>query len=184
MSRATGDRGGSGAVERLSLAEGTCLALVVSGHRHGWALVRELAPDGSIGRIWSLSRPLTYRAIDQLVDRGLLERAGTAPGGGKARTLVEPTAAGRRAGRRWVRTPVTHLRDVRTELLVKLALAERLGLDRVAILRAQQRALDPIISAIAARPPSDPVDVWRLESSAAVRRFLDAAIDLLASADA
>jgi PadR family transcriptional regulator AphA len=183
MSPATGDRGRAGGGEGLSLAEGTCLTLVVSGHRHGWALVRELAPEGSIGRVWSLSRPLTYRAIDQLVDRGLLERAGTAPGGGKARTLLEPTAAGRRTGRRWVRTPVAHLRDVRTELLVKLALAERLGLDRVAILRAQRRALDPIMSAIAARPPSDPVDVWRFESSAAVGRFLDAAIDLIASSD-
>jgi PadR family transcriptional regulator AphA len=183
VSEATGGRGGSAGGDGLSLAEGTCLALVVAGHRHGWALVRELAPDGSIGRIWSLSRPLTYRAIDQLVDRGLLERAGTAPGGGKARTLLEPTAAGRRAGRRWVRTPVAHLRDVRTELLVKLALAERLGMDRVALLRAQQRALDPIMSAIAGRRPGDPVDVWRLESSAAVARFLAAAIELVESSD-
>jgi DNA-binding PadR family transcriptional regulator len=163
----------------LSLAEGTCLSLVVAGHRHGWALVRDLAPDGDIGRVWSLSRPLTYRAIDQLVARELLERGATVPGRGTARTLVEPTATGRRAARAWVRTPVVHLRDVRTEFLLKLALAERLGIDQRKLVEKQRTALEPIMAAIAARPPDDVVDLWRTESSASIARFLDAAIDLL-----
>ena len=125
----------------LSLAEGACLCLVVAGHEHGWALVRELAPTGEIGRIWSLSRPLTYRAIDRLVARGLLERGESVPGAtGTARTLLTATPVGRRAARRWVRTPVAHLRDVRTELLVKLAMAERLRIDRVQLVDEDHEA--------------------------------------------
>ena len=168
----------------LSLAEGACLSLVVAGHRHGWALVRELASDGDIGRVWSLSRPLTYRSIDQLASRGLLERGEIVPGKGTARTLIAPTSAGRRAARRWVRTPVAHLRDVRTELLVKLELASRLGIDRRELVVAQRAALEPIMSAIAARDPDDLVDLWRSVASAAVGRFLDAALALLDSLDA
>ena len=164
----------------LSLAEGACLSLVVAGHRHGWALVRDLAPDGDIGRVWSLSRPLTYRAIDQLVARELLERGDTVPGRGTARTLIQPTPAGRRAARKWVRTPVVHLRDVRTEFLLKLALADRLRIDQRGLVETQRTALEPIMSAIASRPPEDVVDLWRTESSAAIARFRVAAIDLLA----
>ena len=40
-----------------------------------------------------------------------------------------PTPAGRRVAKRWLDAPVQHLRDVRTELLVKLALRDRAGLD-------------------------------------------------------
>src|SRR5262249_41228547 len=42
----------------LSLAEAVCLTLVAREPTHGWAIVKTLAPEGDIGRIWSLSRPL------------------------------------------------------------------------------------------------------------------------------
>ena len=58
----------------LSLAEHVCLALIVEGVTHGWAVGTLLAPDGQLGRIWSLTRPLTYRAIDGLVDKRLATR--------------------------------------------------------------------------------------------------------------
>ena len=90
-----------------------------------------LAPDGELGRIWTLSRPLTYRAIDGLVDKGLVTRR-RARASGQGRDRVVLGADRRRAGgcdQRWLDTPVQHLRDVRTELLVKLALRERAGLD-------------------------------------------------------
>src|SRR5262245_57920034 len=131
--------------ESIGMADGTCLALVAAGHRHGWALVRELAPDGEIGRIWSLSRPLTYRTIDGLVRREWLRRVGEEKGEGGRRAVLALSSAGGRAARRWVRTPVDHIRDVRTELMVKLTLAERLGEDARALLEAQRETLAPII---------------------------------------
>jgi DNA-binding MarR family transcriptional regulator len=79
-----------------ALAEPVCLALVAEGPTHGWALARLLAPEGEIGRVWALSRPLTYRAIDQLVTAGLVARKGSEPGHGRERTIVAVTAKGRR----------------------------------------------------------------------------------------
>jgi DNA-binding PadR family transcriptional regulator len=169
--------------DELTLGQGTCLSLVASGHHHGWAIVRELAPDAALGRIWSLSRPLVYRTIDQLVDRDLLARAGTEPGDGPARALLSITPTGRRQARRWAATPVTHLRDTRTELLVKLELCERLGIDRVEFLRVQRAAFDPIITAISERSPGDLTDLWRSESSTSIGRFLERAEGFLAERD-
>jgi molybdopterin-binding protein len=144
---------------------------------HGWALGTMLAPDGEIGRIWTLSRPLTYRAIDGLVDKGLVTRTGQAAGRGRDRVVLATTAAGRRLARRWLDAPVEHLRDVRTELLVKLHLRERAGLDNDELLRAQQEVFTPKIDALTStRPDDDLVGLWRRESARAVRRFLDQAL--------
>ena len=50
----------------LDLAGYTCLTLVAEGVEHGWAIGSLLAADGELGRIWTLSRSLTYRAIDAI----------------------------------------------------------------------------------------------------------------------
>jgi PadR family transcriptional regulator AphA len=161
----------------LPLAEWVCLTLVTQRVSHGWALGTMLAPDGELGRIWSLSRPLTYRAIDGLVDRGLVTRTGQAAGRGRDRVVLAATPAGRRLARRWLDQPVEHLRDVRTELLVKLFLRERAGLERATLLTAQQEQFAPAIDALTSSDPDDDlVDLWRRESARAVRRFLDQAL--------
>ena len=79
-----------------SLAEWVCLTLIAQKVSHGWALGTMLAPDGEVGRIWSLTRPLTYRAIDGLVDRGLVTRTGQTAGRGRDGSLLAATPAGRR----------------------------------------------------------------------------------------
>ncbi len=163
----------------LSLGEHAVLALFAEGPSHGWAIVRSLKPEGEIGRIWSLSRPLAYRAMDTLVTRRLLRATGSEPGQGPRRTIFAPTAAGRREVETWLAAPVLHLRDVRTDLLLKLALNERAGRDARPLLREQQRTFRPIYAALdaaAADPRADLVDIWRHESAEAVRRFLAAAI--------
>jgi PadR family transcriptional regulator AphA len=160
-----------------SFAEWVCLALVSQKVSHGWALGTMLAADGELGRIWTLSRPLTYRAIDGLVDKRLVTRRGQAAGRGRDRVVLAPTASGRRLANRWLDTPVEHLRDVRTELLVKLALRERAGLDSTELLAAQQAAFAPTIDVLTSSGPDDDVvDVWRRESARAVRRFLEQAL--------
>ena len=159
----------------LSLGEHAVLALLAEQPRHGWAIVRELAPGGEIGRIWTLSRPLAYRAIDSLEARRLVRATGTEPGDGPRRTILAATATGRREVDRWLGEPVGHLRDVRTELLLKLVFGARAGRDRRPLLRAQQRTFRTIFAALekAANDPSaDLVDHWRNENAEAVRRFL------------
>jgi PadR family transcriptional regulator AphA len=161
----------------LPLAERVCLGLITQHVAHGWALGTLLAPDGEIGRIWSLSRPLTYRAIDGLVDKNLISRRGQTAGRGRDRVILASTPAGRRLAKRWLDEPVQHLREVRTELLVKLQLRARIGLDNEPLLTAQQRIFAPTVDALTSTHPDDDlVDLWRRESARAVRRFLDQAL--------
>jgi molybdopterin-binding protein len=162
---------------RLPLAEWVCLTLITQKVAHGWALGTMLAGDGEIGRIWTLSRPLTYRAIDGLVDKQLISRTGQAAGRGRDRVLLTATAAGRRLAKKWLDTPVDHVRDVRTELLVKLFLRQRAGLDNQPLLAAQRDAFAPTIeNLVSCDVGDDLVDLWRRESARAVRRFLDQAL--------
>lgn len=148
--------------------------MVVAEPRHGWALQRELSPDGAIGRAWSLSRQLTYRAIDSLVEDGLARRGTPRDGGGADKVVLTATARGRRHAMAWLEEPVAHLRDVRTELLVKLMLREHLGLDNGSFLASQRAVFAPLIDAVERTPDRGVVGTWRRENADAVRRFLDA----------
>ena len=65
-SRARGD-----AIE-LSLGEWAVLGLLVTSPAHGFALAKELRADGRWGRIWTVPRPLVYRALPTLEASGLI----------------------------------------------------------------------------------------------------------------
>ena len=125
--------------DELLLGEWACLALLAQQPAHGYDIATRLAPAGDIGRVWSLSRPLTYRALDQLTQRALIvpvaEEKGKAGGN---RTILAPTPQGRRLVRRWLDEPVPHFRAVRDELLLKLVLAQSLGVDRMKLLQSQR----------------------------------------------
>lgn len=155
------------------LAREVVLALVVAEPRHGWALQRELSPDGSIGRAWTLSRQLTYRAIDGLVDDGLARRAKPREGMGADKVIISPTAAGRHHCSTWLDTPVEHLRDVRTELVVKIMLRELHGLPLARFVATQRTVFEPLIAAVTSADDGTPVGTWRAESAESVRRWLD-----------
>lgn len=148
--------------------------MVVAEPRHGWALQRELSPEGDLGRAWSLSRQLTYRAIESLVDDGLARRSTPRDGGGADKVVVTATARGRRHCLAWLDEPVAHLRDVRTELLVKLMLREQLGLDPGPFLARQRAVFATLIEAVRRTRDRGVVATWRRENADAVRRFLDA----------
>jgi molybdate transport system regulatory protein len=108
------------------------------------------------------------------VSRRLLSRKGTAQGRGRDRSLLHPTASGSKVLKAWLDRPVEHLRDVRTELLLKMALRQRAGLSVDLLLHAQQEAFAPTIASLTTTgPDEDIVDRWRRESARAVRRFLD-----------
>jgi PadR family transcriptional regulator AphA len=151
----------------LSLADQVCLALVAEGPVHGWAIVKTMAPEGDVGRIWSLSRPLTYRSIDRLADDGLIERTRVG-----RRAELRITTAGRRISRQWRSEPVEHLRDLRTEFLLKLHLDERSGASSGDLVERQLETLRPVIEALTSGPPEDAIEAWRQESARAAERFL------------
>ena len=77
----------------------------------------------------------------------------------------------------WLDEPVDHLRDVRTELLLKLVLRRRRHLDVEPLLLAQQAHFQAHFDALTtAGPGAELVELWRRESARAVRRFLEVAL--------
>jgi DNA-binding PadR family transcriptional regulator len=162
----------------LSLAERTVLAVLSERPAHGFAVARLTAPDGELGRIWHIPRPVVYRSIGRLLDAGLLIPAAVESGRGPQRTLYTVTAPGRQATERWLDTPVQHVRDVRSQLLLKLALLDRAGRDPTDLLSRQKIALEPIVAAIRSeRAAGQGFDrtllAWRRASAAAALAFLD-----------
>jgi hypothetical protein len=57
----------------LAPAQWSVLALLAEEPGHGWALAKQMAATGEVGRVWSTGRPLVYRVLDVLEERGLIE---------------------------------------------------------------------------------------------------------------
>lgn len=168
----------------LSLTEWAVLGILALRPAHGFAVAREMQADSPVGQVWSIQRPLVYRAMNRLEDQALVRPLATEPGaGGPQRTVFRIERRGRAALDRWLRTPVRHLRDVRTELLLKLVLGDRLEVDQYQLLLDQRALFAPHFAALALprSGPVDPVARWRHESSRAVARLLDG---LIAEAEA
>jgi len=162
----------------LSLPEWLVLAILSQQPAHGFAVVQLTAADGELGRVWHIPKAVIYRAIGRLLDAGLVSPEGTEPGLGPQRTVYTATPAGRRAAQRWLHTPVEHVRDIRSHLLLKLALLDRAGDDPANLLRGQRAILEPIAAAIEAqRAQSGGFDAtllaWRRATATAALDFLD-----------
>ena len=162
----------------LSLAEWTVLTVVSERPTHGFAIARLTTPHGELGRIWHIPRPVIYRSIGRLLDEGLLAPDAVESGRGPQRTLYSVTPRGGDAVRHWLDTPVEHVREVRSHLLLKLALLDRAGSDPTGLLERQKATLEPIAQAINAESPSsDGFDAtllaWRRATAAATLSFLD-----------
>lgn len=161
----------------LSIADWVVLGLVAEGPTHGWPIVRALRADGPVGQVWTVPRPIVYRSIATLTDGGYIEECGrTEPSRGPRRTIVRITRRGRAALRRWLESPVEHVRDVRTELLVKLALLARAGESSQLLVERQIEHLAPVVNAVSTRASGEGFDLvlsrWRREQAVAVDRFL------------
>jgi len=161
--------------EALSINEWAVLACLVERPRHGYDIAAALAPGAQLGDVWRVPRPVVYRALDRLVALALAEPRGAEPGvGGPPRQVYGPTAAGRARLTAWVSEPVSHLREVRGALLLKLVVGARLGVDPHPLVEAQRARFAGPFAALARPPgPGDVAARWRHHSAAAVRAFLD-----------
>jgi len=164
----------------LSLAEWLALCLISEGPTHGFVIAGLLAHDGSLGQIWHVHKAVVYRAAQRLERFGLITVSDKQPSKlGPAWAQLQATPEGRQAAETWLRQPTVHPRDIRSELLVKLALLDRAGTDPLDLLRAQRGHLAPIAEALASRMRAATgydhvLALWRYESASAALRFLDA----------
>jgi PadR family transcriptional regulator AphA len=161
----------------MGLPEWTVLAVVAQQPTHGFAVAQLTTPDGELGRVWQIPRPVIYRAIGRLAEAGLIAATGIEPGQGPQRTIYAATDEGRDGAAQWLSTPVGHIREIRSQLLLKLALLHRRGGDVGGLIRRQRETLAPIAAAIDAESPEDSFDAillaWRRANAAAALAFLD-----------
>jgi DNA-binding PadR family transcriptional regulator len=168
-------------VAERALAPGdwAILSLLVERPAHGWALGLEMGRTGAIGQVWTVGRPLVYRTLGTLEQRGLIERVGDEKGSrGPNRELFQATAEGRRAAMNWLAEPVTHVRDIRSLLLLKLLLLVRTGRPTRPLLEAQRAAVLPVAGSLRAgletsRDSQRILLRFRLESTLGVIAFID-----------
>ena len=50
----------------LAPGEWAVLALLCERRAHGWAIASQLTPDGELGGVWTMGRPLVYRSLEIL----------------------------------------------------------------------------------------------------------------------
>jgi DNA-binding PadR family transcriptional regulator len=166
---------------RLSLSEWVVLCLICEGTTHGFAVSASLTRNSELGQIWHVPKAVVYRAVDRLEHLGYIQATGQAPSSrGPVRSLAKATRSGRSAARVWLAAPAAHPRDVRSELLIKLALLIRSGADTASLLRDQRAQLLPIAGAMENRLRETTgfdhiLALWRHESISATLRFLEAA---------
>ncbi|HWF34863.1 MAG TPA: PadR family transcriptional regulator [Solirubrobacteraceae bacterium] len=158
--------------------EWAVLGLLAEAPAHGFALSKALAPGSELGVIWTVSRQLVYRTLGVLEDNELVHALGTETGPGPERTIMDVTARGREAVRRWLSEPVAHVRDARSLLMLKLVLLERAGQEVRPLLERQRELLLPAAAAqreraISADGWQQTVELWRSECVDAVISFTE-----------
>jgi PadR family transcriptional regulator AphA len=154
------------------------LALLCEAPSHGFAVARTLSRATALGQVWTVPRPLVYRAIGRLEERGLIVEAGEEPGDpGPRRMVYEATGKGRKAAMQWRAEPVRHLREVRTALLAKVLLRQRAHEPLTPLMAEQRAVFAPLFELLGEQFETGEVEpvvaAWRYESSQAVARLLD-----------
>jgi PadR family transcriptional regulator AphA len=133
----------------LSLSEWLVVCVAAEEPTHGFAIAAQLRRDSALGAVWYVARQHVYRCLERLVALGLIRELGSERSStGPARHRCEVTPGGRQLAGAWLARPAQHCRDVRSELLVKLALLDRAGADPGGLVRAQRDRLAPIAGAL------------------------------------
>jgi len=122
---------------------------------HGYDMARHFA-TGELAEVCPLEQPSLYTYIRNVEARGLVawreERVGARP----PRKLLDLTPAGHEALESWLRAPVTRLREVRMDFLLKLYFLRQSDLaGEAALLDAQITACEGYLAEIEHREPAN-----------------------------
>lgn len=120
---------------------------------------------------------MVYRCLDELQAQGLVAPTTDGTPDRRGRVELAPTQPGLAAFDGWVQSPVARLRDVRTDLLMRLVLLADLRRDPAPLMTAQRTMAaarrGELEVAWAETGATDPVTAWRLEAAIGLERTLD-----------
>jgi DNA-binding PadR family transcriptional regulator len=163
-----------------SLTQMLVLAVAAEAPTHGFQIAALTDPGGELGQVWTVRRALVYHALDELIRVGLLEPVRTEPGEHNVpRTIVRASKSGRRLIDTWLQAPVPHVRDVRSALLLKLALHARRGSSPATLLHRQAEQVQTVVAELEARLAdadakgfARTLGRWRLQQARSVLEFV------------
>jgi DNA-binding PadR family transcriptional regulator len=163
---------------RLSTGDWAILAVLSEAPTHGFYLAQLFARRAELGFIWTIQRPQIYRGLEYLEAYGFITplRQEESEAGPK-RTLYAATKTGKRALTTWLSHPVEHVREGRSELLLKLVFLERRKLSPKKLLQAQRKQFERVRKTyqeqlVIAKSAERIVLKWRLETLQAALRFI------------
>lgn len=159
--------------QTLDLIEGACLTLISHGTSHGYQLAKQFEANTMLGEVLTLSRPVVYRAIKSLEGRRLIRSIESTGLRGQLKWKLKCTTDGERLAKQWLAEPVSHIRDLRNEFLIKIILSQSFNLSTKRLIQNQRQTLTSVTTTLLADLASTPVAIWRREQARAALRFLD-----------
>jgi DNA-binding PadR family transcriptional regulator len=163
---------------RLSTSDWAILAVISEAPTHGFHLAQLFARRAELGFIWTIQRPQIYRGLEYLEAEGFITPLRQEEGeAGPKRTVYTVTKTGKRALTTWLSRPVEHIREGRSEFLLKLVFLERRKLSSKKLLRAQRKQFEHVRKTYeeqraTAKSAERIVLKWRLETLHAALRFI------------
>ena len=160
------------------------LGLLLSEPKHGYELYQEFSRE--LGRVWRLGQSQLYAQLKQLEEAGLVAVRVEEQPSRPARKVYRLTPEGHLAFEEWVRQPTPYLRRIRVEFLARLYFFQRLHMDGLEALVAEQKAVcrEQIerfdrLMAESEEPFARLVLEFRRGQLEAVLRWLDRCLELL-----
>jgi DNA-binding PadR family transcriptional regulator len=111
---------------QLAAADYAILGLLKIGPRHGYDLAPYFANDGTLGLVCTLGVSRLYSLLHALAELGLVHAESSVMSGGPPRKVFSLTEAGAAAFHQWLDQPISRLRQIRQDFLLKLYFSRQL----------------------------------------------------------
>lgn len=107
--------------------EHALLGFVHEQPTHGYEIYQQLSAPTGLWQVWRMKQSQLYALLNKLEDAGYLTTTLQPQEARPPRKIYALTPAGSAAFHRWLTSPVTNGRQMRTEFLAKLYFAQRQG---------------------------------------------------------
>jgi DNA-binding PadR family transcriptional regulator len=143
----------------LTPAEHAMLGLVFLAPRHGYEIAAHFGPEGDLGMVCQLPMSLLYAQLKRVESLGYIEGTTEPQSNRPPRRVYRITVEGEAEFWRWLAQPVSRIRDIRLDFLLKLFFSSRIPAhDTDDLLRRQVAACRDYLRILEERQARTPPD--------------------------
>ena len=96
------------------------LGFLYKGPKHGYELHKEISNPMGIGGVWRVKIGKMYSMLKRLESQGFIRPTSRKDGNRPPKNIYSLTLQGKKEFNKWMRTPITHGRDLRILFLMKI----------------------------------------------------------------